>query len=95
MTASHCVSKITTSNLHQWTVKLGAHNHRISEPTTQRIKIKTVTMHPSYTRRTLLADMAMLELETPAVLNTRVNVVCLPRKGVYPSLGEKCVVAGE
>lgn len=52
-------------------------------------------MHPSYSRSTLKADMAMIKLKTPAKLNTRVSLACLPKNNQYPSLGKQCYLAGK
>ncbi|XP_057308462.1 chymotrypsin-like elastase family member 2A [Hydractinia symbiolongicarpus] len=92
LTASHCVESI--SSYDDWSIKLGAHDHRVSEPTVQRMKIKRIIMHPKYSRSTLKADMAMVELSSPARLNDRVALACLPKKDQYPSLGKKCYLAG-
>lgn len=91
LTASHCVDQ--AKNLVDWTIKLGAHDHRKYEPSAQRIKIKRIIMHPNY-GQSLNADVAMIELASPAKLNDRVSVPCLPKKGVYPAAGKNCYIAG-
>jgi len=49
-------------------------------------------MHPKYG---VNADIAMLELMRPAILNDRVALPCFPRKGQYPPAGKKCTIAGK
>jgi len=92
ITASHCVEK--AHNLIEWTIKLGAHNHYQQDASVQRLRIKRIIMHPSYSRSNLRADMAMIELATPAKLNERVTTACLPSQGVYPPVGKRCILAG-
>lgn len=42
-----------------------------------------------------MGDLTLFELATPVQLNKRVNIACLPEKGVYPSLGKECMLAGK
>lgn len=93
LTASHCVEGWSNSPA-GYTVTLGAQNIRQDEQTTQTIKIRKVIMHEHYSRNTLRADVALIQLESPAQLNDRVALPCLPQKGVYPSLGKNCYIAG-
>lgn len=94
LTASHCVTR-AVKDVSSWSIKLGAHDHRRSEASVQRIKIKRIIMHPSYGKGgALRSDVAMVELETPARLTDRVKVPCLPKKGVYPAVGKNCYIAG-
>jgi len=96
LTASHCVTRaVKDIRSRSWTVKLGAHNHRSSEASVQKINIKRIIMHPSYGKGgALKSDVAMIELETPARLTERVKLPCLPKKGVYPAVGKNCYIAG-
>jgi len=97
VTASHCVETITRNTMSSWTIKLGAHNHG-SDMTRgghlQAMRIKRVIMHPSYSKTSLTADMAMIELHDPAKLDNHVTTACLPQRGVYPPIGKKCFIAG-
>lgn len=94
LTASHCVGNINQGNLYSWTIKMGAHDHRVQEPSVQRVHIKRVIKNPNWNPNSLKGDLTLLELSTPVTLNKRVNIACLPQKGVYPPLGKECMLAG-
>jgi len=94
LTASHCVGKISSYNMRDWTIKMGAHDHRRQEPSVQRRNIVRVIKNPNWNERTLYGDHTLLELSSPVQLNSRVNIACLPQRGVYPPLGKNCVLAG-
>ena len=53
-------------------------------------------MHPKYKQGPgLNADIALLQLSSPAKLNDRVVKACMPRQGVYPTAGTNCYIAGK
>lgn len=92
LTASHCVGIL--SGTHGFTIVLGAQNLRNKEPSQQRINVKRFIMHPKYNRRTLYADVALVELERPAQLNDRVVLACMPPEHKYPAIGIQSYLAG-
>jgi secreted trypsin-like serine protease len=94
LTANHCVGKITQKNLRLWSFKLGAHNHAVHEPSVQEKGLKRVVKNPNWNPQTLYADHALIELDSPVVLNKRVNIPCLPKKGEWPKMGRECMLAG-
>ena len=52
-------------------------------------------MHPNYKLGPgLNADIALLQLSSPAKLNDRVVKACMPSQGVYPKAGTNCYIAG-
>lgn len=98
MTAAHCVKSIKFNDTSLWTVKLGAHNLSVSEPSVQNIPVKRVIIHPLYGKGKsglLTNDVSLIELSRPAILNNRVAVGCLPSKNVYPNVSTLCYVIGE
>ncbi|XP_066920740.1 chymotrypsinogen 2-like [Clytia hemisphaerica] len=91
LTASHCTEGQSPDRI---TVNLGVHNRNNDEASKQRIQVKRIIMHPRYSRYNLNADIALLELKTPAQLNSRVRLACVPQVGVYPPIGKQCYLAG-
>ena len=52
-------------------------------------------MHPSYSPRTLFADHALIEVDKPFQLNSRVTLACLPKDGYrIPHGTQNCYIAG-
>ena len=88
------MESIYPSNLYQWKIVLGAHNHYQPDNYVQTLSIRRVIKHPMYSKKTLMSDMAMIELSQAAKLNSRVTVACLPQQGVYPRTGKECFIAG-
>lgn len=76
LTAAHCVYGESPS----WrTVVAGLHD-RTSEaanPYLQRRTIKRIAIHPNYNNSTLDYDIALLELDTPLILNSKVASITL------------------
>ena len=95
MSAGHCINKFRR-NPGLVNVIAGAHNKTVNEPTQQKIKGKRVIKHPGYGKGDgpLNADIALLELESPLMLNDRVVRACMPQQGVYPKVGTECFVTG-
>lgn len=79
-----------------WQLKFGAHkmDHKHDQPSVQIRKIVRKIKNPHWNIHTLNGDQTLLELSEPVLLNSRVNMPCLPQKGVYPPLGKTCVLAG-
>lgn len=73
LTAAHCVDGRSVEQ-----VILGAHNLlQTGESTRQVITTRRAIIHPNYNRTTEDNDIALIELNTAAVLNTSVRVVPL------------------
>ena len=95
LTAAHCVEGIKDNNKYQWTIKLGAHDHYRDDKYVQRRAIKQVITHQNYPIYGMSYDISLIELASPALLNDRVVLGCLPKSGVYPSVGKQCYIAGK
>jgi len=89
LTAAHCVERQAGMS-----IKMGAHNHGNREASAQNIAIKRIIRHPGYSRNTLKADFALIELQKPATLNARVRLACLPKSAQYPKPGSTCYIQG-
>ena len=76
-----------------YTVLLGAHNRNSPQSHEQRIRGKRVIVHPSYGR--LNNDIALIQLERPATLNSRVSTVCLPSHDFALPLSSTCYITGK
>jgi len=93
LTASHCVSSINKNNPSGYRVVMGAHVRMNRESTQQVRNMKRVIMHPSYSSRTLFADHALIEVDRPFQLNSRVVLGCMPKSP--PPIGtQSCYIAG-
>ncbi|GFW44518.1 venom peptide isomerase heavy chain [Trichonephila clavipes] len=76
LTAAHCFTSQTVRNTR---VALGAHDSTTSpEP----VPISLLLAHPQYREDSLLYDIGLVKLRTPAQLGPYVNVLCLPASAV-------------
>jgi len=94
LTASHCVvgTGATKSSL---MIKLGEHDHRKKDGAEQLYRVARIIPHGGYDARQLKNDIALIELERPALFNKRVVPICLPSKGSRPAVGsQKCYLSG-
>jgi len=93
VTAAHCVAGLSPNTI---TVFHGI--DKLSQRTTaNRSGVSTVTIHPSWNGTIFNADIALLELSAPVVLNDRTALISLPvgvDPSVWPSQGTQAVVSG-
>ncbi|XP_018425980.1 PREDICTED: azurocidin [Nanorana parkeri] len=90
MTAAHCLSGMNPS---QVTVVLGAHSLSSNEESRQTFRISQV-FENGFNPQTLQNDILILRLDRAASLNSRVNVVNLPRVNETVPAGTQCVTSG-
>ncbi|KAM5194216.1 azurocidin [Mantella aurantiaca] len=90
MTAAHCLSNLNPS---QVTVVLGAHSLGSNERSRQNFRILQVYEN-GFNPQSLENDILILRLDRAASLNSRVNVVNLPRVNDTVPAGTQCVAAG-
>lgn len=82
ITAAHCVYGQTAENL---TVSLGRHNIKNDEnDEKQNIKVADFIAHADFSYNTLVNDVAIIHLATPAVLNEYVQTIALPEPDLIP-----------
>ena len=93
LTAAHCINpKLLTS----YRVRLGDW-HRFHYDGTEQVRnASKVIMHSQYHYPSLYNnDIALIKLERPVVLNSHVNTICLPQRGVSAPLSSACYITGE
>ncbi|KAM9096728.1 serine protease 57 [Sarcophilus harrisii] len=91
LTAAHCLFNRERSLVQ---VVLGAHSPSNPEPTQQVFDIQRVILHPDYNPLSHQNDICLLKLSRKAVLSSSVGLLKLPRAGVDPKQGTKCLVSG-
>ena len=91
LTAAHCVSGYA-----RWlSIIVGDLHRNINETTEKRHNVEKIVMHSGYNTTTLVNDIALLKLQTPALMNDHVNTVCVPNGTEEAALGTSCYVTGE
>ena len=65
LTAAHCVDGFSTAD---FDIALGVHNLLKPEPNYQRISPRSITIHPDYNPNSYDSDIALVQLETPALI---------------------------
>lgn len=65
LTAAHCAELFTAAQIE---VAAGVHNLADPEPGFQRLGVQRIIMHPNYNAATYNFDIALLQLDPPAVL---------------------------
>ncbi|KAK8745453.1 hypothetical protein OTU49_000193, partial [Cherax quadricarinatus] len=93
LTAAHCVAHMSQIDIQNLRVRIGAHNIKAFERSTQEFKVSRVVRHKDYDSKRLYNDVAMLTLDHPAVYDSNVRPVCLDRSG-KDYVGEEVTVAG-
>ncbi|XP_040188645.1 chymotrypsinogen A-like [Rana temporaria] len=88
VTAAHC--GVTTSNF----VVLGAYDRSLSSEATQRISVGRAFRHPNYNSNTIINDITLIKLATPATYTDRISPVCLAATADIFKGGERCVTTG-
>jgi secreted trypsin-like serine protease len=94
VTAAHCVYGQAASDV---TVVLGEHDRASDEGTEQAKGVHQVIVHPNYNPRTLDSDIALLQLDDPALLNQRVAklpLLDIVRDGDLAAPGVAATVTG-
>lgn len=96
MTAAHCVDDFTDTN--SLKVRLGEYDVlRSSEPHRhEEFQVSRVILHPGFDNTTLLHDIALLRLATPAKRRSHINTVCMPDAELSEKIliTSKCIVTG-
>lgn len=92
VTATHCVEDETDSKVF---VRMGAHRRDKVYGTEQDFEVVKLVMHPEYHNpKSYANDIALLQLDRPAILNRYVNLACLPERVAEPADGDKCWTTG-
>uniref|UniRef100_A0A8C2WPB7 Plasminogen n=1 Tax=Cyclopterus lumpus TaxID=8103 RepID=A0A8C2WPB7_CYCLU len=86
LTAAHCLERSKRPSAYK--VLLGVHTERANEPSKQERNLNKLILGPNG------ADIALLKLESPALINDKVLPVCLPEKDFIVPSGTECYVTG-
>ncbi|MGH0163076.1 UNVERIFIED_CONTAM: hypothetical protein FKN15_044135 [Acipenser sinensis] len=86
LTAAHCLEK--SSRTAAYKVFLGIFTEKADEPSKQERDVEKLVLGPSGT------DIALIKLKSPALLNDKVQPVCLPEKNYVVPSGTECYVTG-
>uniref|UniRef100_A0AAQ4P7Y1 Plasminogen n=1 Tax=Gasterosteus aculeatus aculeatus TaxID=481459 RepID=A0AAQ4P7Y1_GASAC len=86
LTAAHCLERSKRPSAYK--VLLGINTERANEPSKQERNLNKLVLGPNR------ADIALLKLESPALINDKVLTVCLPEKDYILPSGAECYVTG-
>ncbi|XP_040920313.1 plasminogen isoform X2 [Toxotes jaculatrix] len=86
LTAAHCLERSRRPSAYK--VLLGIHTERANELSKQERDLDKLVLGPNG------ADIALLKLQRPAIINDKVLPVCLPEKDYIVPSGTECYVTG-
>uniref|UniRef100_A0A667Z6Z1 Plasminogen n=1 Tax=Myripristis murdjan TaxID=586833 RepID=A0A667Z6Z1_9TELE len=86
LTAAHCLERSKRPSAYK--VLLGIHTERANELSKQEKRLEKLVLEPNG------ADIALLKLESPALINDKVSPACLPEKDYVVPSGTECYVTG-
>jgi len=89
LTAAHCVSNGGSVN-----IVAGKYNLYYRDSTEQSSWSKQVIRHPDYNSRTMVWDLALIQLQEPMEMTECVGTVCLPEQGGDVAPGTNCWITG-
>lgn len=97
MTESACYNILANTKTHfHYAFQIGDHDLGKLEESEQPFMASRFIPHPNYNPEYgYNNDIALIELEQPAMLNERIQPICLPSKGEAPAVGSKCIITGE
>lgn len=76
ITAAHCVQGLNSGNLARYQVILGAYQYRDPDESSRQVfAMKRVVRHPDFVSSTFDNDIALIELDRPALLNALVKAI--------------------
>ncbi|XP_005753311.1 plasminogen-like [Pundamilia nyererei] len=86
VTATHCLER--SSRPSSYKVLLGVHTELANEVSKQERRLEKIVKEPNG------ADIALLKLERPVLINDKVQPACLPEKDYIVPSGTECYVTG-
>ncbi|XP_076299177.1 inactive serine protease scarface [Lasioglossum baleicum] len=95
LTAANCIDNMSADDV---SIKLGewklGYDLKHEEPLPFEIlNVSSISMHPGYTKGYGEHDLAILHLETPAILDHHVNPLCLPQTNQWTEK-KSCIATG-
>ena len=91
LTAAHCIEGFSASDVKTLRVYLGAHDIKFGSRSEHRVI--RIIKHKDFDPKTLVNDIAILTLETPATISNTIKTVCLPSVD-YNYVNKQVTVAG-
>lgn len=94
LTAAHCINpKMPISG---YRVRSGDWHRFYPDGTEQVRNASKIIVHSQYNRPSPINnDIALIKLDSPVVLNSHVNTICLPKRDISAPLNSKCFITGE
>ncbi|CAL1586589.1 unnamed protein product [Knipowitschia caucasica] len=86
LTAAHCLERSKRPS--EYKVLLGVHTEQANEASKQERRLEKLVLEPGG------ADMALLKLDRPAIINDKVLPACLPDKDYIVPSRTECYVTG-
>lgn len=74
--------------------RLGEHERDVDNGHEQKIRVKRILTHSEWDHTANHNDIALLQLEHPAQMNSKISTVCIPGPRVPIYDGKECWVAG-
>jgi len=93
LTAAHCIEGFSASDVKTLRIYLGAHDIKSGYDGHSEHRVIRIIKHKDFDPKTLVNDIAILTLETPAVMSRTIKTVCLPSVDISHE-GEYVTVAG-
>ncbi|XP_069807122.1 ovochymase-1 [Dendropsophus ebraccatus] len=95
VTAAHCVYPVLRNRIKHLVVVAGEYDQGSEDPEQQDIPVSDVKLHPKYKHDgSMVYDIALVYLQKPIILGSRVQRVCLPQEGEKIEQGTLCVTSG-
>jgi len=93
LTAAHCIEGFSASDVKTLRIYLGAHDIKSNTDGRSEHRVVRIIKHKDFDPKTLVNDIAILTLETPAQMSRTIGTVCLPSFD-NDFLNQKVTVAG-
>ncbi|XP_028397984.1 chymotrypsinogen A-like [Dendronephthya gigantea] len=91
VTAAHCVVKNPQRS--RYTVVVGAHKTTGTTAVEETRRVRQLLIHENYVESSN-HDIALIQLDKPVKISSKVNTVCLPQPGSRASVGARCYITG-
>ncbi|KXJ10614.1 Chymotrypsinogen B [Exaiptasia diaphana] len=92
VTAAHCVDRNPSPS--GYTVVVGAHHRNGHTQVQEEFRLRQLFKHEGFSMRHLKNDIALIQLERPVKMSSKVNTVCLPSSGSRAKEGAQCYITG-